>query len=1737
MKRKNSKHSIDLAGQKLIDVRQHLQDERDYSESIIETIRKPLLVLDKDLRVVSAGRAFYDTFKVKEKETEGKLIYKLGNGQWNIPALKVLLSNVLSKKSVFQDYEIDHEFKTIGKKHMILNGREIKRGNGKSRLILLAIEDVTEKRKAMETIKASNQELTAANQELSALEQELRSSNQQLRAHEQQQTALEQQLKSSNQQLIAAEQHLKDERDYSESIIGTIRKPLLVLDKDLRVVSAGRAFYDTFKVKEKETEGKLIYKLGNGQWNIPALKVLLSNVLSKKSVFQDYEIDHEFRTIGKKHMILNGRELKRGDGKNRLILLAIEDVTEKRKAIETIKASNQELTAANQELSALEQELRSSNRQLTAHEKQQKGERGYAESIIDTIREPILVLDRDLRVVSASRSFYNTFKVKEKETEKKLVYELGNGQWNIPALKTLLTNILPKKSVFQSYEIEHEFTTIGKKNMILNARELKREGSEDRLILLAIEDVTEKRKAEEIIKASNQQLLGANQRLTAIEQQLKDERDYAESIIGTIRGLLLVLDKDLRVVSASRSFYEKFKVKEKETEGKLVYKLGNGQWNIPALKTLLTNILPKKSIFQDYAIEDITETRKAMEIIKAAEQQIKYERDYAESIIGTIREPLLILDKDLRVVSASRSFYDKFKVKEKETEGKLVYELGNGQWDIPALKILLTNILPNKNIFQGYEIEHEFKTIGKKNMILNARELKRADGESRLILLAIEDVTEKRKAEEIIKAANQKLTTANRELTAAEQQIKYERDYSESIIGTMREPLLVLDKDLRVVSANRAFYGTFKVKEKETEGNLVYELGNGQWNIPALKTLLTNILPKKNIFQGYEIEHEFKTIGKKNMILNARELKRGGSENRLILLAIEDVTEKRKAGEIIKAANQKLTNTNQELTAIELELRASNRQLTEIEEQLKDERDYAESIIGTIREPLLVLDKDLRVVSASRSFYDTFKVKAKETEGNLVYKLGNEQWNIPALRILLTNILPEKSVFQDYEVEHEFKTIGKKNMILNAKELKSENHKNRLILLAIEDVTEKRKAEEKVKAAEVIKAANEQLIAANKQLMSTEQQLRTFNEQLKAGAQKLQESELKYRTLFETSVDGILIAEIETRKLVYANPSICKMLGYTKEELENMSITDIYPKDNNDNLKNNISKFGSQKEGVALEADIPCLKKNTEIVYVDINVTVASIDGKECNVGFFRDVVIRKKAQDDLIKSDNKYQYLIENLNEGVWVIDRDNLTTFTNERMAKMLGYEAIEMIGKSFFSFMDAVGIKIAKENMERQKNGIKEQHDFEFQKKDGKKMFAVLETAPILDDGGKYNGSIAGVIDITDRKKLEEQLLQSQKMESVGILAGGIAHDFNNLLTAIKGYSELAKESTAKDNPIYDDLNEICLAADRAADLTRQVLLFSRKQPLNPINLNLNRIIDNMSKMLNRIIGEDISIKTDLQLNLWNTNSDETKMEQIIMNLTINGRDAMNKGGVLTIKTENVIVSKEYSMNIAESYPGKFVKLSIQDNGMGINKEVLQHIFEPYFTTKGLGKGTGLGLSVVYGIVKQHNGWINVYSEPDRGTMFTIYLPSSSSEKKGEIIKEKYNPDDLVGHGERILVVEDEVAIRKYSSRVLLNNGYTVFLAGDVNEALTIFEKEKNNIKMVLSDVVLPDGTGIDLVNRLLLEKPEFKVILCSGYLDDRSQQQLIHGKGHKFLHKPFQLNELLVAVKETLAEGSK
>ncbi len=373
-------------------------------------------------------------------------------------------------------------------------------------------------------------------------------------------------------------------------------------------------------------------------------------------------------------------------------------------------------------------------------------------------------------------------------------------------------------------------------------------------------------------------------------------------------------------------------------------------------------------------------------------------QNFAQNIVDTVREPLLMLDPDLRVRSANRAFYQTFHVSPEETEDCLIYELGNGQWDIPALRTLLEDIIPQKSVFNDYEIEHDFPTIGPKVMLLNARELRPGD-HAEFLVLALEDVTERRRAERVLAEIE---------------------SYAQNIVDTVREPLLMLDPDLRVRSANRAFYQTFHVSAEETEGQLIYRLGNGQWDIPALRTLLEDIIPQKSVFDDYELEHDFPVIGRRVMLLNAREL-RPGDHTELLVLALEDVTERRRA----------------------------ERVLAEI-------KSYAQNIVDTVREPLLMLGPDLRVRSANRAFYQTFEVSAEETEGRLIYELGNGQWDIAALRTLLEDIIPQKSVFNDYELEHDFPAIGRRVMLLNARELRAGLH-TEMLVLALEDVTERRR--------------------------------------------------------------------------------------------------------------------------------------------------------------------------------------------------------------------------------------------------------------------------------------------------------------------------------------------------------------------------------------------------------------------------------------------------------------------------------------------------------------------------------------------------------------------------------------------------------------------------------------------------------------------------------------------------------
>ena len=389
--------------------------------------------------------------------------------------------------------------------------------------------------------------------------------------------------------------------------------------------------------------------------------------------------------------------------------------------------------------------------------------------------------------------------------------------------------------------------------------------------------------------------------------------------------------------------------------------------------------------------------------------------------------------------------------------------------------------------------------------------------------------------------------------------------------------------------------------------------------------------------------------------------------------------------------------------------------------------------------------------------------------------------------------------------------------------------------------------------------------------------------------------------------------------------------------------------------------------------------------------------------------------------------------------------------------------------------------------------------------------------------------------EKQNIQSQLLQSQKMEAIGTLSGGIAHDFNNLLTIIQGHAQLAMIDLDEGNKHYRDLKQIVNASARAADLTRQLLLFSRKQAMKFLPVNLNQTVNNLLKMTKRLIGENIEIRTELDSNLWMVQADEGNIEQVIMNLAVNARDAMPEGGKITIKTENIQLIESEIKSIPESRSGRFVRLNLEDSGCGIPPGVIPNIFDPFFSTKEVGKGTGLGLSVVYGIVKKHDGWINVYSEVGSGTILKIYLPATV-QKSSENIEQAISIQSLRGNGERILLIEDEDGVRRFASLALRKNGYQPFEADCAKNALTIYKTEKGNFDLILSDVVLPDMNGYQLAESLCRQGAEMPIIMCSGYTEEKTIRSIQDHSRFRFIQKPFAVRDILKLVYDCLHQES-
>jgi PAS domain S-box-containing protein len=507
-------------------------------------------------------------------------------------------------------------------------------------------------------------------------------------------------------------------------------------------------------------------------------------------------------------------------------------------------------------------------------------------------------------------------------------------------------------------------------------------------------------------------------------------------------------------------------------------------------------------------------------------------------------------------------------------------------------------------------------------------------------------------------------------------------------------------------------------------------------------------------------------------------------------------------------------------------------------------------------------------------------------------------------------------------------------------------------------------------------------------------------------------------------------------------------------------------------------------------------------------------------VGVSRDVTEQKHAEVALQQSEEKYRQMVETAAEGVWIVDNLVRTIFVNSKMAAMLGLKPEDMQGKPVSDFMPAEDVTAQLPPFEHG-NPEGSATDLRLRRSDGTEIWAILSSSPMIDASGRRSGTLAMLTEVTERKRLEDQFRQAQKLEAMGRLAGGVAHDFNNILTVISGYSQLLLRRMETGSPLRAQVEKIGVAADQAANLTRQLLSFSRRRAVQSQVLDLNAAVSNFEKLCRPIIGDAIELVTKLDSNVGRIRADAGQLDQVLMNLIVNARDAMPQGGRVSIETANVEPSG------SPSHPaGEYVLLAVSDTGCGMDANTKTRLFEPFFTTKDEGKGTGLGLSTVHGIVTQHGGWIDVISEPGQGTCFSLYLPRIRDEVQAILLPQP--TAEWPRGSETVLVVDDRAAVRELVRETLEPCGYKILEAADGQEGVEIFERNAKQIDLVITDLVMPRLDGAEFGRLVKQQRPETKILYMSGYSDE----SVVIDTPSALLQKPFTPEALAQRVREAL-----
>jgi len=626
---------------------------------------------------------------------------------------------------------------------------------------------------------------------------------------------------------------------------------------------------------------------------------------------------------------------------------------------------------------------------------------------------------------------------------------------------------------------------------------------------------------------------------------------------------------------------------------------------------------------------------------------------------------------------------------------------------------------------------------------------------------------------------------------------------------------------------------------------------------------------------------------------------------------------------------------------------------------------------------------------------------------------------------------------------------------------------------------------------------------------------------------ELRESEKKYRTLVEKIEEGICVFD-ENENFTFVNPATSEIFGYSIKELTGRNLRNFTTRVEFEKILNQTK---IRKKGESSKYEMEIIRKDGQERIIEV--TVSPMFEKDLYFGSFgifvdvTDTIQTKKTLQELKKA-------VETMHMGVTITDMDRKIIYSNPADAKMHGYEVKDLIGKDVKIFAPPTLRKSMSLNQVKKWKGlIRESVNI---RQDGS-TFPVRLITDIVKVGDEPIAMVTTCEDITEQKeaekerdKIQAQLLQAQKMEIVGQLAGGIAHDFNNLLTVINGYSGTVLSKISQTDKFYDSILNINKCGKKAANLTKQLLAFSRKEIIKPRLLNLNKIIIDVENMLRGLIGENINLISHLKVNIKDIKADPGQIEQILSNLVLNARDAISDNGNIEIHTDLFNLDEPFSSSFGTTESGEYVVLSVKDNGCGMNEEVLKHLYEPFYTTKEPGKGTGLGLSTVFGIVKQNNGYIFVESDPGKGSTFKIYFPSLKKEVK---IEEELDDESKLPKGdETILLVEDEPNVREFVCSILEEYGYNVLEAANGLEALENSKKHDIPIQLLVTDVRMPKMNGFKLAENMIKIHPEIKVLYVSGYTEDKAIKKGMVGFNAGFLKKPFSFSELVVRVREIL-----